>query len=170
MDKRQANKQLETFKKDILIIIDSREKKKDHITFFFDKNNINYRIQKLDTGDYSFIYKNKDYTDTFSIDRKANVDELIGNLCEKRFVNELKRALEINYFSFIVETGSIADIFKGNYRSKMNKKSAIAMIETWKNRGIKFEFISGVGFGQYISTKIYYFLRNELLKENKNVK
>lgn len=164
MDKKQVNKQLENFKQDTVIIIDSREKKKDHITFFFDKNNIDYKIQKLDTGDYSFIYQGKDYSSIFSVDRKQNVDELIGNLCEKRFVNELNRALLIKQFSFVIEHGHLGDIFKGNYRSMMNKKSAVAMIETWKNRGIRFEFITGIGFGKYISTKIYYFLRNELLK------
>lgn len=164
MDKKQVNKQLENFKQDTVIIIDSREKKKDHITFFFDKNNIDYKIQKLDTGDYSFIYQGKDYSNIFSVDRKQNVDELIGNLCEKRFVNELNRALLIKQFSFVIEHGHLGDIFKGNYRSMMNKKSAVAMIETWKNRGIRFEFITGIEFGKYISTKIYYFLRNELLK------
>jgi ERCC4-type nuclease len=163
--KNKINKELETFKKDTVIIIDSRERKKDHITFFFDHNNINYKVQKLDTGDYSFIYLDNDYSNIFSVDRKQHVDELIGNLSEKRFVNELYRALKLKQFSFVVEHGHLGDIYKGNYRSIMKAKSAIALIETWKSRGIRFEFINGVGFGQYISTKIYYYLRNDLIEQ-----
>ena len=35
-----------------MIIIDSREKKFEHITAYFDKHGIPYEVRKLNTGDY----------------------------------------------------------------------------------------------------------------------
>jgi ERCC4-type nuclease len=164
MTKYKVNKQLESFKNDLIVFVDTRERKCSHILSFFDKNNIKYSIQKLDTGDYSFKYLDYDYSNIFSIDRKQNIDELVGNLSEKRFLNELNRALNFNKFLFVVENGCLSDLYAGNYRSKINNKSVVAMIETWKVRGIDFEFISGVSFGKVLTTKIYYYVRNQLLK------
>lgn len=164
MTKTQVNKLLQqNFKYNTEIIIDSREQNIYHIVSFFDRFNVSYRIQKIDVGDYSFIYNQQDYSNIFSVDRKRNVDELVGNFCEKRFYNELHKAKSYKYFSFVVEEGNINWIWAGNYRSRMRKKSAIALIESWKSRGIRFEFIDGINFGKYIIWKIYYFLRNELI-------
>lgn len=76
-----------------MIIVDSREKKWDHIKDYFDKNNVEYVFpRKLDSGDY-FNTDNPGIV----IDRKANLQELCGNLSrgEKniiRFTSECKRA------------------------------------------------------------------------------
>lgn len=161
--KTQINKQLKNFLYDTEIIIDSRERQIFHIVSYLVNNNFSFRIQKLDAGDYSFIYRGQDYSNKFSVDRKRNVDELVGNFCEKRFYNELERAKAYKYFSFAIEEGYLNWLYSGNYRSKMKKKSAIAILESWQARGIHFEFIDGIGFGKFIIWKIYYFLRNDLL-------
>lgn len=75
-----------------MIIIDTREKKYEHITTYFDQHGIPYELKKLDTGDYQ-------YTDNPSvvIDRKANLQEVCSNLSAGksnriRFTDECKRA------------------------------------------------------------------------------
>ena len=73
------------------IIIDSREKKCDHIKAWFDKNGIEYEVKKLDVGDFMFPDNPK-----VSVDRKQNLSELSRNLTNKadhsRFWKEVRRA------------------------------------------------------------------------------
>ena len=66
---------------DYKIIVDTREKKNDHILKVFDKNNIKYEKRALKTGDYAIQYKDKVLD--LVIERKANIDELLQNLIEK---------------------------------------------------------------------------------------
>lgn len=75
-----------------MLIVDSREKKWKHIESYLWTHNIEYKVAKLDVGDYTS-------TDNahISIDRKANLDEIGGNLSSgkgnyHRFLNEVKRA------------------------------------------------------------------------------
>lgn len=84
-----------------MIIVDTREQKWDHIRAYFDKNGIEYVVQKLNEGDYF----NTEYPHVV-IDRKANLQEICGNLSGGkenivRFVNECKRARD-NKLRFIV--------------------------------------------------------------------
>lgn len=75
------------------VIIDSREKKCDHIKSWFDKNSVEYEIKKLDVGD--FIIEGKP---NISVDRKQNLSELSRNLTNKadhsRFWKEVRRSRE----------------------------------------------------------------------------
>lgn len=75
------------------IIIDSREKKCDHIKAWFDKNGVEYEVKKLDVGDFMFPDNPK-----VSVDRKQNLSELSRNLTNKadhsRFWKEVRRARE----------------------------------------------------------------------------
>ena len=75
-----------------MIIIDSREKKFEHITAYFDKHGIPYEVRKLNTGDYY----NTD-NPSVVVDRKANLQEVCSNLSvgksnRIRFTDECKRA------------------------------------------------------------------------------
>ena len=75
------------------IIIDSREKKCDHVKAWFDKNGVEYEIKKLDVGDFMFPDNPK-----ISVDRKQNLSELSRNLTNKadhsRFWKEVRRSRE----------------------------------------------------------------------------
>lgn len=75
------------------VIIDSREKKCEHIKKWFDKNNIEYEVKKLDVGDFMLPDNPK-----ISVDRKQNLSELSRNLTNKadhsRFWKEVRRARE----------------------------------------------------------------------------
>lgn len=83
------------------IIIDSREKKCDHIKKWFDKHGIEYEVKKLDVGDYQI-----DGNTVISVDRKQNLAELSKNLMNKadhsRFWKEIRRAKEQNIKLFIL--------------------------------------------------------------------
>lgn len=76
-----------------MIIVDTREKKWEHIKSWFTKNNIEYACRKLDVGDYM-----SSECATISIDRKRNLVELSRNLTNKadhsRFWKEVRRARE----------------------------------------------------------------------------
>lgn len=75
------------------IIIDSREKKCDHIKAWFEKSGIEYEVKKLDVGDFMLPDNPK-----VSVDRKQNLSELSRNLTNKadhsRFWKEVRRARE----------------------------------------------------------------------------
>lgn len=75
-----------------MIICDTREQKNEHILDYFDRNGIEHRIQKLDTGDYML-----EGSPGLTIDRKRNLGELCGNLFSRdrgRFWREIRRAQE----------------------------------------------------------------------------
>lgn len=105
-----------------MILVDSREKKWRNIEEYFQRNEIPYRVQKIDTGDYMLLGNNK-----VSIDRKRNLDECCVNLCSKdssRFWREVRRSKDEGIkFYILVEHGpnykSIKDVAK--WKSKYTK-------------------------------------------------
>ena len=74
-----------------MIIVDSREKKNQHILDYFDRIGEQYQIRKLSTGDYV----DSDRAD-LTIDRKKDLQELAGNVCttDGRFWREVRRSKE----------------------------------------------------------------------------
>lgn len=86
---KYTKKQIDQILKSITIIVDSREKVNSHILIWLKYKKINYIIDKLDFGDYSYyIPKNEElnikedvyFNDTISIERKRNLEELAGNI------------------------------------------------------------------------------------------
>ena len=78
-----------------MIIVDSREKKWEHIRNYFEQSNIPYKDRiKLDVGDYF----NPDYPYVV-VDRKCGLQEVCNNLSRgkenyHRFLKECRRAHE----------------------------------------------------------------------------
>ena len=76
-----------------MVIVDSREKRWDHIQEWFEKNGIEYAVRKLDEGDYQIEGK-----ESVTVDRKRNLAELSKNLMNakdhSRFWKEVRRARE----------------------------------------------------------------------------
>lgn len=73
-----------TFLKNVCILIDTREQKNEHITKRLDELGIQYESRKLDYGDYSFTVTGHDFSMSCVVERKANVDELYGNIMHDR--------------------------------------------------------------------------------------
>lgn len=85
------------------IQIDTREKPKaiEKIVSTFDRQGVVYFRSKLPCGDYMSIDNAR-----FCIDRKQNLSELCGNVCQdhKRFIAELERARQCGIqLVFLVE-------------------------------------------------------------------
>lgn len=78
---------------DLTIQIDSREKARaiQKIVRTFDERGVRHFVSKLPFGDYMSLDNPR-----FVIDRKQNLQELCGNVCQQynRFTNELKGARE----------------------------------------------------------------------------
>lgn len=117
-----------------IIIVDTREKKNQHILNRLDKLGIKYIVQKLDYGDYSFIWNGIDYSDKVVVERKATFSEIAGNFTKgkQRFKNEFERAKWANVYLVIEEPESCLN--SHSYRSSMPVKELKGKIKTWCNK------------------------------------
>lgn len=127
-----------------ILICDTREKKNKSILKYFDKNNINYIISKLDYGDYK-IYKDNSVV----IDRKDSLLELTGNLCHtsehERIKREITRAKEDGCKDFIFliaesKIKSVEDIKNwSSPHTKIKGETLLKIMITMKNKyGVRF--------------------------------
>ena len=96
------------------LIVDSREKKWEHIAEYFEKQGIEYEVRKLDVGDYMIESQSE-----ITVDRKRNLAELSRNLMNpkdhNRFWKEIRRAREQGIKLYILcehggEIKSIKDV------------------------------------------------------------
>ncbi len=128
------------------IIVDSREKKWQHIKLWLEKNGIEYEVKKLDVGDYMFPDNLK-----ISVDRKQNLSELSRNLTNKadhsRFWKEVRRAREKGIKLYVLcehgaDIKSIADVSKWSDKySGVNGRSLMEEIyRVHISYGVKFLF------------------------------
>lgn len=142
--------------KNKIILCDTRERKNKKILEYFDKNNIDYIISKLDYGDY-MIYKDNSVV----IDRKDNLLELAGNLCHttehERIKREITRAKENNCENFIFlisesKVKSIEDI--RNWSSPHTKVCGLTLLkvmQTMKEKyAVRFIFCDKKKMGERI--------------------
>ena len=116
----------------MIIIIDSREQQYFHITKKLEQLNIPYKFKKLDFADYSFEIDGVSYEKKITIERKASLDEIIGNFSEKgrkRFAAEFKRAKGCKIYLMIEALES--DIDKHNYISTTTPTKVRSYLKTW---------------------------------------
>ena len=95
---KYSDKDIKQMIKQMVILIDSREKQNHHIVDYFEKNHIPYEITTLSYGDYSCrmsattgdIYFHNDIV----IERKNSLEELSGSLTRdrERFEKEFLKA------------------------------------------------------------------------------
>lgn len=98
----------------LTILIDTREKKCDHIKKWLDKNNIQYISKKLDEGDYQI-----EGQPNISVDRKKDMQEMYNCVVndKSRFYKEVRRCHQkgIKLYVLIEHGGqikSLADVPK----------------------------------------------------------
>lgn len=72
------------FLKKVMVLIDTREQKNQHIAEALKALGIMFESRKLDYGDYSFIVEGKDFSRSCVVERKAKIDELYGNVTTDR--------------------------------------------------------------------------------------
>lgn len=151
---------------DITILVDTREKSNFHIMSRLNKMGIAWETKKLSFGDYSFIHDGISYENKCIIERKANLDELAGNLTinRKRFASEFERATSVGAkINLLIEDAKGRDILKirrkeeqflalgghlavqKTYRSKFRGLSYINTLGSWKERyGMEIVFCSKI--------------------------
>ena len=109
----------------MVIQVDSREQKFDHVTNYFDSNGIKWVKSKCVVGDYVNLLN-----PMVVIDRKKDLQEVAGNVCQQheRFVRELELAKDLGYKMIIlVEEPNITALQNVcswyNWRRKKNPKA-----------------------------------------------
>jgi ERCC4-type nuclease len=82
----------------VRVIIDTREKGHKHLIKAFDEKGIEYITRKLEFGDYSFEVDGKSYENKCIIERKQNLSELSGNICQRRnqFETEFSKGMAVD--------------------------------------------------------------------------
>lgn len=136
-----------------MLIVDSREKwtqndtADTHIPKQLNKAGIEYRVQKLDVGDYMLE------GGQISVDRKQNLEELSKNLMnpadKQRFFRELRRASDRKLkLIVLIEHGGryhkVKDVaaWKSKYSPVTGQSLLRAMYKAHVAYGVEFEFCS----------------------------
>lgn len=157
---------------DMIVLVDTREKKNQHILDFFEEQGIKYQIEKLDTADYTFILPNYAHIDMdrhILIEKKNSLDEIAGNFAgdRDRFQREFERVTSKQKIHLVIENATWKKLLKGSYRSKLTPKSFMASLMTWNIRyGCPVWFV-----GEDESPVVIYgLMRYELLEHLKNLR
>lgn len=137
-----------------MLICDSKEKKNEHILRYFDRHGIDYKIRKLDVGDYMFE------GGTISVDTKRSVDELASNMLNRndhaRFLREAKRAADSGIkLIVLLETSkykAIPDLreWRSKYSGITGRALMDAIYKTHISYGVEFMFAPKVSTGRRI--------------------
>lgn len=180
MYNRFNDREIKTLMNNLVILMDTREKK-NHIEDWLKKKKIKTKSRKVDYGDYScyiehnketdgIIFKDLYFDRDIAIERKKDLDELAGNLKDgaSRLKSELAHLNKygIRYYVFVEDTLFDKHIREGKYRSKYEPKTFYARL-----KGLESQYntvIRPVG-KEYIASEIYhtlyYYARNKLKHE-----
>ncbi|MGE7020437.1 ERCC4 domain-containing protein [Solibacillus cecembensis] len=170
---KYTDKEINELVKTMIIIMDTREKNSVHIIDYFKQKNVQMKIQKIDTGDYSFMLPanpemgvmRDTYFKSF-VERKNSVDEICGNLqkdTQQAFINELIRSQGNRFVIFVEDEHFDENLAQGKYRSKYDPKALKGRLESLK---VKYNFeicpMSKTLIGHNIYHRFLYQLRHFL--------
>lgn len=166
-----TDKEMQNILDDMTIIVDTREKKNQHILDYLTENKIPYIIKKLDIADYSFELPNYPQLNVdrqFLVEKKNSLDEIVGNFTKdrERFAREFERITN-EKIHLVIETATWRKLLNGSYRSKFPPKSFMASLMTYAIRyNIKVWFAEV----KESPTIIYNLLRYELFEHLKELR
>ncbi len=159
----------------MIYLVDTREHdgKNDHILKAFDKMNIKWKKKKLNYCDYSFmipanpelgIMRDMDFSHKIVIERKANLDEICGNITKERDRIEKEFALAPQDKVLIIENATYSDMIHGKYRSQYAPKSFWATMHSfWHRYNIPVVFLQDpTDTAYFIRGYFQYWLREKL--------
>ena len=135
----------------MLIQVDSREKRNDHILSYFDKKGIEHFPSKLYVGDYVNFDNPR-----IVVERKKNVLEFAGNVGKHhdRFKRELMRLDEIGGTMHILIEEPIELMELDNWydkKSKMDGRVIRKIIQSWREKhSLEVHFCSKSDSGKII--------------------
>ncbi|SDC07390.1 ERCC4 domain-containing protein [Shouchella lonarensis] len=171
---RYSKSEIERIIETIVITVDTREKKNEHIREYFALKGIPFVNRTMRTGDYGcYIPANedmgimRDLHVSGCVERKATVDELVGNFSSKnrtRFENELIRASRAPFTLLIEDIEGYRKILEGNYRSQYTPQALLGSLKSFEARyGFTTFYIEPALTGNYIYHHFKYLVK-ELLK------
>lgn len=164
-----TDKEISKIIKESKVIVDTREQKNQHILEYFDKNNIIWKSQKLDSGDYSLELPEKyNYLNEFVIiEKKNSLSEIAGNFTKgrERFYREFERAKNKKKH-LVVEDATWKRVFNENYRSEMSSNSMIASILSFSIKYNMPVWFVGKSESPILIWKLLYYELREKLKNN----
>jgi ERCC4-type nuclease len=158
----------------LIVLIDTREQKNQHIISYLDKKKIEYKSKKLDFGDYSFmlpaneelgIMRDIYFNNQIAVERKSSLTELSNNFTHNRtqFENELIRSDKGKLILLLENSRGYEDMIQHNYRTQYNPKSFLATLHTFQHRyNIEIVFIRPELTGCYLYKCFYYWLRENI--------
>lgn len=142
----------------LVIQIDTREQKYDHVQWYFDAQEIKTVRSKCVVGDYVNLEN-----PMVVIDRKKDLQEVAGNVCQQheRFTRELELAKELGYRMIVLveepNVKSIDDVYGWyNWRRRNNPKAitgktlAKIMLTMSTKYGVEWEFTTRENCGKRI--------------------
>lgn len=159
--------------KNMVILVDTKEKVNNHILEYFDKKGIEYKNKSLEYGDYSFMLKANEklaipkdvwFDKLVVIERKCSLKEISNNLTRERARFEKELILAPKDKVILIENSSYEDIALGNYDTKYNKASFLATLHKfWFKYSAPFFFMPDNRFsGLFIREFFEYYLKNYL--------
>lgn len=170
---KYTDKEIDELVKSMVILVDTREHdgKNEHILQYFDKAGIAYKKKKLDYGDYSFLLKanpdlsiprDLDFSSKIIVERKANLEELSGNLTQDKARIEKELALAPKTKVIVIENGLYSDLISGNYDTKYNNKAFWASFHSlWHKYNVPIMFMPDPNYtGFFIRGYFQYWLKN----------
>ena len=159
--------------KDIVVLVDTREKQNSHILDYFTKNCIACERTALNYGDYSFyipaaaagkdIYFHRDIV----IERKATLEELSGNLAQERerFEKEFLKAGNdgAKIYLMVEESGGYSSIIRHKYHTQLAQAAYMASLKAWEAHfRCNVQFINKKYSGYYLMSTFQYYVREAL--------
>lgn len=170
---KYTDKEIDEIVNSMVILIDTREKKAEHLMQYFDKAKIKYEIKALAYGDYSFyIPQNNElsipralyFDKKIVVERKNSLEELSGNLTNGRDRLEKELSLAPKTKVLIIENATYADMVNGNYDTQYNNKSFWSSYHAfWHKYNIPIIFMPDSAYtGFFMRGYFTYYLKNYL--------
>lgn len=163
--------EMEELVSSLTVLVDTREKRNEHILDYFDRKKILYTKKALDYGDYSFMLPANEklsiprdlyFNNQIVVERKASLEEISGNLTKERDRFEKELCLAPKTKVLLIENANYSDIATGNYNTQYNKKSFWASIHSfWFKYNIPVMFMPDNQYsGLFIRGFFEYYLKN----------
>lgn len=161
------------------LVVDTREKDTDRLhqrIAQFEDMGLETTRRALFAGDYSAIAKlpygrTMDYTRRISLERKADLEELIKCFGpeRKRFEMELQRAHQSGCKLYVVtESGSYADLVAGNYKNDHDVKNVLATYHAFEQRyNCNFVFVTPETFPTFVYETLRRYIMDDLCSKCK---
>lgn len=172
LNRRKYNDaEIQKILKNIIVLVDSREKSASHITDWFDKHKIKYEVMALPSGDYSFAleampeldlpHRQYFYNDCL-LERKNSLEELSGCFSQtrERFNSEWSRCYAKRKY-LLIENGTYEDLVNGKYNTQYNSKSFLGSLHSFNAKyGLEVVFMPNKELSPvFILATFQYYLR-----------